>query len=70
MYSFFPWSNWWLVMILLAGMPMKRLGIVMGGGLFLLTATYFLYDNARHRIDSFFGGGVPSRSNVKFISFW
>ena len=48
----------WLVMILLAGMPMKRLGIVMGGGLFLLTATYFLYDNARHRIDSFFGGGV------------
>ena len=48
----------WLVMILLAGMPMKKLGIVMGGGLFLLTATYFLYDNARHRIDSFFGGGV------------
>ena len=48
----------WLVMILLAGMPMKRLGIVMGGGLFLLTVTYFLYDNARHRIDSFFGGGV------------
>ena len=48
----------WLVMILLAGMPMQRLGIVMGGGLFLITATYFLYDNARHRIDSFFGGGT------------
>ena len=48
----------WGVMILLAGIPLKRLGIVMGGGLFLLTATYFLYDNARHRIDSFFGGGT------------
>ncbi|MBA4765732.1 MAG: FtsW/RodA/SpoVE family cell cycle protein, partial [Erythrobacter sp.] len=31
---------------------------VIGGGLFLLTATYFLYDNARHRIDAFFGGGT------------
>ncbi len=56
--EFMLFAGVWLVMILLAGMPMKRLGIVMGGGLFLLTATYFLYDNARHRIDSFFGGGT------------
>ena len=47
-----------MVMILLAGMPMKRLGAVIGLGLFVLTATYFLYDNARHRIDAFFGGGT------------
>jgi cell division protein FtsW len=56
--EFMLFAGVWLVMILLAGMPMKRLGIVMGGGLFLLTVTYFLYDNARHRIDSFFGGGT------------
>lgn len=48
----------WLVLILLAGIPVKRLGMVMGAGVVLLTATYFLYDNARHRIDSFFGGGT------------
>ncbi|MBX7527443.1 FtsW/RodA/SpoVE family cell cycle protein [Qipengyuania vesicularis] len=56
--EFMLFAGLWLVMILLAGMPIKRLGIVMGGGLFLLTATYFLYDNARHRIDAFFGGGT------------
>ncbi|MXO47097.1 cell division protein FtsW [Erythrobacter vulgaris] len=56
--EFMLFAGVWLVMILLAGMPMKRLGIVIGGGLFLLTATYFLYDNARHRIDAFFGGGT------------
>lgn len=56
--EFMLFAGVWLVMILLAGMPMKRLGAVMGAGLFLLTATYFLYDNARHRIDSFFGGGT------------
>lgn len=56
--EFMLFAGVWLVMILLAGMPMKRLGAVMGAGIFLLTATYFLYDNARHRIDAFFGGGT------------
>lgn len=56
--EFMLFAGVWLVMILLAGMPMKRLSFVIGGGLFLLTATYFLYDNARHRIDAFFGGGT------------
>ncbi len=51
-------AGMWLVLILLAGIPVKRLGMVMGAGVVLLTATYFLYDNARHRIDSFFGGGT------------
>ncbi|MCV0382468.1 MAG: putative lipid II flippase FtsW [Erythrobacter sp.] len=48
----------WFVSILLAGAPIKRLGMLAGGGVALLTATYFLYDNARHRIDSFMGGGT------------
>lgn len=48
----------WLVMILLAGFPVQRFGMVIGGALLAITATYFLYDNARHRIDAFFGGGT------------
>jgi len=56
--EFMLFAGVWMVMILLAGMPMKRLGAVIGAGLFVLTATYFLYDNARHRIDAFFGGGT------------
>ena len=46
------------LLILLAGAPMKGLGMLAGGGVALLTAAYFLYDNARHRIDAFLGGGT------------
>ena len=48
----------WFVAMILAGIDVKRLGAVIGGVLVALTATYFLYDNARHRIDSFIGGGT------------
>ena len=48
----------WFVMVILSGVPVKRLGAVIGGGIAGITATYFLYDNARHRIDAFFGGGT------------
>ena len=48
----------WFVMVVLSGVDVKRIGGVIGGGLIGLTATYFLYDNARHRIDAFFGGGT------------
>ena len=48
----------WFVMVLLAGVPVQRMGALAGFGLAALTATYFLYDNARHRIDSFLGGGT------------
>ena len=48
----------WFVMVILSGMPVARLAGMVGGGLALITATYFLYDNARHRIDAFFGGGT------------
>ena len=48
----------WLVLVILSGVDAKRLGGLIGGIIIGLTATYFLYDNARHRIDSFIGGGT------------
>jgi len=48
----------WFVLILLSGVPLKRLGLLIGGGLAALTTTYFFYGNARNRIDSFFSGGT------------
>ncbi|MFN2098576.1 FtsW/RodA/SpoVE family cell cycle protein [Altererythrobacter sp. MF3-039] len=48
----------WFVLVLLAGVPVKRLAWLVGGTFALLTATYFLYDNARHRIDDFLFGGT------------
>lgn len=48
----------WFVLVLLSGVPVKRLAMLIGGALALLTATYFLYDNARNRIDAFLGGGT------------
>lgn len=48
----------WFVMVLLAGVSVQKLSLLVGSGLVGLTAAYFLYDNARHRIDSFFGGGT------------
>jgi cell division protein FtsW len=48
----------WMVMAMLAGMPMQRIGMAAGGGIALLAGAYLFYDNARHRIDSFIGGGT------------
>lgn len=48
----------WLVMVLLAGMPWQRIAALIGGGFGALTLAYFFYDNARHRIDGFLGGGT------------
>ena len=48
----------WFVMVILSGMPVQRLAMMVGGAMAGITATYFLYDNARHRIDAFFGGGT------------
>ncbi|MCR9181136.1 MAG: putative lipid II flippase FtsW [Erythrobacteraceae bacterium] len=48
----------WLVMVLLAGMAWQRIaGLAAAGGAALALA-YMFYDNARHRIDSFLGGGT------------
>ncbi len=48
----------WFVLVLLAGVSIQRIGLLIGGGLISITAAYFLYDNARNRIDSFLGGGT------------
>ncbi|MDX1703016.1 MAG: putative peptidoglycan glycosyltransferase FtsW [Altererythrobacter ishigakiensis] len=48
----------WFVLVLLSGISVQRLSALVGAGIAGLTATYFLYDNARHRIDAFLGGGT------------
>ena len=46
------------VLILLSGVSQRWIGGLFGGGVALVTVTYFVYDNARHRIDSFLVGGT------------
>lgn len=48
----------WLVMVLLAGVAWQRIALLMGAGAGALTLAYLFYDNARHRIDGFLGGGT------------
>lgn len=48
----------WFVLVLLSGLPIKQIAVLGAGGIVALVATYFLYDNARHRIDNFLGGGT------------
>jgi len=48
----------WFVLAMLAGLPMQRIMMLGGVGVALLTLAYMFYDNARHRIDSFLGGGT------------
>ena len=48
----------WFVLVALAGLPLQRVGMLAGGGLGLLVLAYLFYDNARHRIVSFLGGGT------------
>ncbi|RJY09000.1 FtsW/RodA/SpoVE family cell cycle protein [Aurantiacibacter aquimixticola] len=46
----------WFVMVMLAGLPLQRIGMLTGAGVALMLAAYLFYDNARNRIDSFLGG--------------
>ncbi len=48
----------WFVLVMLSGLPLQRLGILAGSALGALVLAYVFYDNARHRIDSFLGGGT------------
>lgn len=48
----------WFVLLVLSGISVKRIGGVVAAGIVAITAIYFLYGNARHRIDAFFGGGT------------
>ena len=49
----------WFVLVLLAGLPLQRIGMLAGArASALLALAYLFYDNARHRIDAFLGGGT------------
>jgi cell division protein FtsW len=48
----------WFVLMLLSGLEMRRIMIVGAGGITALAAAYVFYENARHRIDDFIGGGT------------
>jgi len=48
----------WLIVAMLAGMPMKRIMMAGGAGVGALVLAYMFYENAHHRIDSFLGGGT------------
>lgn len=48
----------WFVLVLLSGISVRRIAIAGVGGVTAMVATYLLYDNARHRIDAFLGGGT------------
>lgn len=48
----------WLVMVLLAGVSWQRIAGLIGAGAAAMTLAYLFYDNARHRIDGFLGGGT------------
>lgn len=49
----------WLVLVLLAGLPMKRIGLLSGGGVAFMALAYLFYPNARNRFDAFFGQATP-----------
>ena len=51
-------SGVWFVLVFLSGLSVKRVVALGSAGLAALAAAYLLYDNARHRIDSFLGGGT------------
>jgi cell division protein FtsW len=48
----------WFAMVLVAGLPMQRLGGVIAAGLGAITLVYLFYENGRNRIDAFLGGGT------------
>jgi cell division protein FtsW len=48
----------WFVLVLLSGLSVRRIAVAGVAGVIALVATYMLYDNARHRIDAFLGGGT------------
>jgi cell division protein FtsW len=48
----------WFVLVFILGMNLQRVMILAGSGIAALGLAYALYDNARHRIDAFMGGGT------------
>lgn len=47
----------WLVVVLLCGIDVKMIAGLGVAGVVLVLSAYLFYDNARHRIDAFLGGG-------------
>jgi cell division protein FtsW len=48
----------WFVLVLLSGLSVRRIVFFGVIGVIGLAATYMFYENARHRIDAFLGGGT------------
>ena len=48
----------WFVMVLLSGVAVRKMLIAGGAGVAMVVGAYLFYDNARHRIDAFLGGGT------------
>ncbi|WP_296680093.1 FtsW/RodA/SpoVE family cell cycle protein [Novosphingobium sp.] len=48
----------WFVMVLMCGIPVKRIAALAGAGMAAVVLAYMFYENGRHRIDAFLGGGT------------
>ncbi len=48
----------WFTLMLLSGLELRRIAYTGAAGMAALVAAYVFYDNARHRMDAFFGGGT------------
>jgi cell division protein FtsW len=48
----------WFALVLLSGLDVKRIAVAGVAGVGLIIAAYVFYDNARHRVDAFIGGGT------------
>ena len=48
----------WFVMVLMSGISTQRIALAGGAGAVCIALAYTFYDNARHRIDAFIGGGT------------
>ena len=48
----------WFVLVMMSGISIKLIGLAGGGVMAVVALAYMFYDNARHRIDAFLGGGT------------
>lgn len=48
----------WFVLVLLSGLSIRKIGAVAAAGIGAVVLMYMFYENGRHRIDAFLGGGT------------
>ena len=48
----------WFVLVLLSGLSLRKIGAVAASGIGAVVLMYMFYENGRHRIDAFLGGGT------------